>query len=132
LTILQVAHVRPLDHRIRGQGRRGYGRRADRNWTHFGFDWHVFSYRHARALAREKASFAYASLDPPPFSIICPQDERLPAFEITGGSLPDFRNSGQDMYVWPNGLDWTMAFTHEDGWLGPKLSRREWIRIPSR
>jgi hypothetical protein len=64
--------------------------------------------------------------------MICPQDERLPAFEIVRRSLPDFENSGQDIYVWPNGLDWTMAFTHEDGWLGPYFSRREWISIPPR
>jgi hypothetical protein len=56
----------------------------------------------------------------------------VPAVEIIDGKLPDFRNSGLDIYVWPDGLEWTMAFTHEDGWFGPYFSRREWIRTPSR
>jgi hypothetical protein len=92
----------------------------------------VFRDRHARAVARGEASFAYKSLSRTRCSIICPQDERLPAFEIVRRSPPDFENSGQDIYVWPDGLDWTMAFTHDDGWLGPYFSGREWIRIPSR
>ena len=25
---------------------------------------------------------------------------------------------------------WTMAFTHEDGWLGPYFSTREWVAHP--
>ncbi len=107
-------------HAIRGQ------------WTWLGFDWHVFSHRYARAFAREEAWLTYESLSSPSRFIVCPHDDRLPAFEIIGGSLPDFRNSGQDLYVWPDGLDWTMAFTHEDGWFGPYFSRREWIRAPSR
>jgi hypothetical protein len=105
---------------------------ATGKWTYLGFDWHVFSYNHARALAREKALFAYRALSAPPRLIICPHDERLPAIEIVGASMPDFYNSGLDIYVWPPDLAWTMAFTHEDGWLGPYFSQREWIKAPSR
>ena len=32
--------------------------------------------------------------------------------------LPESCNA-QDFYVFPTSLAWTMAFTHEDGWLGP-------------
>lgn len=28
-----------------------------------------------------------------------------------------------DFYVFPSNLAWTMAFTHEDGWLGPYFAR---------
>jgi hypothetical protein len=98
-------------------------------WTWLGYDWHVFSYRHAPAHAKEGASRDYASLAPPPRTIVCPQDDRLPAFEIVGGKLPDFGKFCQDIYVWPDGLDWTMAFTHEDGWFGPYFSRREWVEV---
>jgi hypothetical protein len=100
---------------------------ATGKWTWLGFDWHVFSYNHARALAQAKAWFAYATVSPPARYFVCPHDEALPAFEIVEASLPDFRNSGLDIYVWPEGLTWTMAFTHEDGWLGPYFSRREWV-----
>lgn len=95
--------------------------------TWLGYDWHVFSYRHARALARGRAMLTYAALSPPARCIVCPRDDRLPAVEINGGSLPDFRNSCLDVLVWPDGLDWTMAYTHEDGWFGPYFSRREWV-----
>jgi hypothetical protein len=100
---------------------------ATGKWTWLGYDWHVFSYRHARALAREGASNVYRAIQAPERCIVCPHDDRLPAVEIAGGALPDFRNSCLDIYVWPEGLDWTMAFTHEDGWLGPYFSRREWV-----
>lgn len=46
---------------------------------------------------------------------------------IVGGRLPDFRSLYDDIYVWPDGLEWTMAFTHEDNYLGPYFSRREWV-----
>jgi hypothetical protein len=96
-------------------------------WTWHGFEWHVFSYEHARAIHGVKAWFTYASLSAPPLFIICPQDERYSAFEVRDGSLPDFRNSGLDLYVWPDDLEWTMAFTHEEDWHGPFFSRRAWI-----
>ena len=101
-------------------------------WTWRGYDWHAFSFNHARALARERASFAYATLTPPSSYVVCPHDERLPALEVVGGSLADFKNSGLDIYVWPDDFAWTMAFAREDGWFGPYFSRREWIRAPSR
>ena len=31
--------------------------------------------------------------------------------------------SAPDCYVFPRNLAWTMAFTHEDGWLGPFFAR---------
>ncbi len=30
-----------------------------------------------------------------------------------------------DWYVFPENFAWTMAFTHEDGWLGPYFARHE-------
>jgi hypothetical protein len=105
---------------------------ATGKWTWLGLDWHVFSYDHARALAGEKACLAYVAVSSPSRYFVCPQDEAFPAFEIVDASLADFRNSGLDIYVWPEGFTWTMAFTHEDGWLGPYFSRREWVTAPSR
>ncbi len=102
---------------------------AKGRWIWMGYDWHVFSYHHTPAHARQLALLAYSRLSPPARTIVCPHDERLPAFEIVGGKLPDFRQHGLDIYVWPEGLDWTMAFTHEDGWFGPYFCRREWLAI---
>jgi hypothetical protein len=36
--------------------------------------------------------------------------------------LPE-SSSLTDYYVFPPNLAWTMAFTHEDGWLGPYFAR---------
>lgn len=33
-------------------------------------------------------------------------------------TLPEYCDA-QDFYVFPTNLAWTMAFTHEDGWLSP-------------
>jgi hypothetical protein len=72
---------------------------------------------------------AYSKLTPPAQIIVCPHDNRLPALEITGGALPDFQKHSLDIMIWPEGFDWTMAFTHEDGWFGPYFSRREWLDL---
>jgi Domain of unknown function (DUF4275) len=96
-------------------------------WTYRGFGWHAFSFGYARALHGERADLAYKALAPPHRLIVCPQDAVLTAFQVIGGSLPDFRPTRRDIYVWPDGLGWTMAFTHEDGNSGPYFSRREWM-----
>jgi hypothetical protein len=57
---------------------------------------------------------------------------RLPAVEIVEGSLSDFMNSGLNIYVWPGGLDWAMAFTYENDWFGSYFSRPVWVTAPSR
>jgi hypothetical protein len=96
-------------------------------WTHRGYDFHVFSFGFARAIAGEKAVFTYQSQDPPRRTIVCPHERRLPAVELIDGALPDLFMSGHDIFVWPEDLAWTMAFTHEDGSFGPYFSRRESI-----
>lgn len=99
---------------------------ATGKWTHRGYDWHTFSYGYAPAQADFAALRAYEGLAVPARAIVCPHDDRLPAVEIIGGArLPDFREHGLDIMVWPDDLAWTMAFTHEDGWLGPYFCRRE-------
>ena len=100
---------------------------ATGKWIKLGYDWHVFSYGHARALARNQAEAVYAQLPRENRTIVCPHDNRLSAYEIVGGHPPDFRTQGLDITIWSADLAWTMAFTHEDGWLGPYFSRRVWV-----
>ena len=100
---------------------------ATNSWIHLGYDWHVFSYNYARALAREEARTAYSQVPTSDRTIVCPREERLPAYEIIGGQPPNFCYQGQDILIWPIGFAWTMAFTHEDDWFGPYFSRREWV-----
>ena len=94
------------------------------------YDWHIFSFNHAPFQEGAQALAIYDRLAISPRIIICPHDDRLPALEIAGAHcLPDFRAYGHDVMIWPEGLAWTMAFTHEDGWFGPYFCRREWVEI---
>jgi hypothetical protein len=99
---------------------------AQGRWRLSQFEWHVFSFGYTRALNGERAVAAYSDQSAPSL-IICPEDGRKPAWKLTDGNLPDFRKWGGDVYVWPDDLSWTMAFTHEGGLgLGPYFSQMEW------
>ncbi len=93
-------------------------------WKRGQYEWHVFSFRHCPALSGKKATAAYLEQHSTEL-IVCPETERLNAIRLKGTGLPDFRALGEDIYVWPVDVAWTMAFTHEFG-LGPYFSRLEW------
>ncbi len=38
---------------------------------------------------------------------------------------PTGNNKLQDFHVFPKNMAWSMSFTHEDGWIGPKFSRHK-------
>jgi hypothetical protein len=98
---------------------------ATGRWKRDGFEWHVFSFGDARSLGGESALQAYRA-ERPRSLIVSPEDHRLPAFRLETERLPEF--SGADVYVFPESLRWTMAFTHEEtSELGPYFSRAEWI-----
>ena len=50
-------------------------------------------------------------------------------FQCSGARLPDLTALQLDAYVFPESLQWTMAFTHESGVHGPFFTRRDWCRI---
>ena len=98
---------------------------ATGRWRRGEFDWHVFSFGDARSLNGEAAREAYRA-ESPRGIIVAPEDYRLPAFRLETERLPEF--AGTDVYVFPESLRWTMAFTHEESsGLGPYFSRAEWI-----
>jgi hypothetical protein len=102
---------------------------ATGKWIWHEFDWHVFSYNYARSKKGQAAIAEYERLAASTF-IILPGEKAQPsltAFRISGGDLPRFEDSGWDVMVWPDDLTWTMAFTHEEGWLGPYFSMRELV-----
>lgn len=100
---------------------------ATGRWKHGPFEWHVFSFEHARALNGERAAAAYAA-ERPSVVVVCPESPLLPVVRLTGGALPDFRTEREDVYVGPEDLAWTMAFTHEESLgLGPYFCRRDWV-----
>jgi hypothetical protein len=82
------------------------------------FLWHVFSYQAAAALRLGEARDQYEREACAEYVVL--SNERDIAFVTdqrpTSSSL-------RDWFVFPPNMAWTMAFTHEDGWLGPYFAR---------
>jgi len=89
------------------------------------YAWHVFSFGcypnvaldEARAEYREAVAATYVVID----------GDRGHA--VATGERPSLAERGEYL-VFPPNLAWTMAFTHEDGWLGPFFARhRDYERL---
>jgi hypothetical protein len=93
-------------------------------WIYRGFDWHTFSYDFAKYKGGANAFELYKQIDVQDYFIIS-EDEDSPSFLCSSAKVPDFSNLWGDFYVFPETVEWTMVFTHEDG-LGPYFSRKEW------
>ena len=89
-------------------GRRGQGMNLK------AYLWHVFSGGGYESLSGKEAIAAYATREAPEYMVL--SNDRKTAF-VTD-QRPDWTYMG-DWYVFPSNFAWTMAFTHEDGWLGP-------------
>lgn len=101
---------------------------AKGKWKWQEYDWHVFSYQHTPSICGDKAVATYARLEAP-LLIVIPEAHSfpsLPALQLSTASLPQLQGAGLDVLVWPDDLNWTMAFTHEASSCGPYFSRREW------
>ena len=80
--------------------------------------WHIFSYGSAPALALGEAREQYELETCAEYVVL--SNERDVAF------VTDQRPTAsalRDWFVFPPNMAWTMAFTHEDGWLGPYFAR---------
>jgi Domain of unknown function (DUF4275) len=80
--------------------------------------WHIFSYERHPCASKSQAHSAYESQIAPEYVIISnDRDEGcITKSRPTACSL-------RDWLVFPPNLAWTMAFTHEDGWLGPYFAQ---------
>ncbi|WP_426321394.1 DUF4275 family protein [Pseudoduganella sp. R-43] len=80
--------------------------------------WHVFSGARYPSIAGAEAIQQYEQQAGMEFVVLA--NDRKLAFVTdllpTSSSLADY-------YVFPPNFAWTMAFTHEDGWLGPYFAR---------
>ncbi|MGV3659811.1 MAG: DUF4275 family protein [Prosthecobacter sp.] len=80
--------------------------------------WHIFSGGRYPSLEGEQARVEYLSQICCEFVVL--SNGRDAAF------LTDTRPEDRpfsDFYVFPPNLAWTMAFTHEEGWLGPYFAK---------
>jgi hypothetical protein len=82
------------------------------------FLWHVFSHDRYPALSGEQAEAAYAQHEAVEY-VVLPNDASLAFVSSTRPA----RDWYLDVYVFPRNLAWTMAFTHEDGYLGPYFAK---------
>ncbi len=80
--------------------------------------WHVFSFEATPALSKAKAQEQYELESSAEYVVL--SDDRDVAFVTdrrpTASSLSDW-------FVFPPNMAWTIAFTHEDGLLGPYFAR---------
>jgi hypothetical protein len=97
-------------------------KRQTGEWVHLGYDWHAFSYGFTAAEQGAAAIEAYRRQRPGSVWLIpmWAKGPASPAWVCTGEIAPDL--TGLDVAVVPADLSWTMAFTHEDGWIGPFFS----------
>ena len=82
------------------------------------FMWHVFSGSRYPALEGEQARSEYSMQIGCEFVVL--SNDRDAAY------LSDERTENRpfsDFYVFPPNMAWTMAFTHEEGWLGPYFAK---------
>jgi hypothetical protein len=82
------------------------------------FLWHIFSAGRFPSIRGAAAIEEYQRQTGVEFVIL--SNDRKIAF-LTD-RLPE-ASSLADYYVFPPNLAWTMAFTHEDGWLGPYFAK---------
>lgn len=80
--------------------------------------WHIFSYGRYPSVSGSDALAQYKEQCAPEY-IVLSNDRK---FAFATDALPEECNLS-DYYVFPLNLAWTMAFTHEDGWLGPYFAR---------
>jgi hypothetical protein len=80
--------------------------------------WHIFSAGRYPNVSGAEALNQY-KLQAAPEYIVLSNDREL-AFET---DVPPARCSLSDYYIFPANMAWSMAFTHEDGWLGPYFAR---------
>ena len=80
--------------------------------------WHTFSWAAYPSVSGEKAEKLYAAHRCS--DVVVLSNDRKTAFRAA--ELPVCARV-LDFYVFPPDLAWTMAFTHEDGWLGPYFAK---------
>ncbi|MSQ58746.1 MAG: DUF4275 family protein [Betaproteobacteria bacterium] len=80
------------------------------------FMWHVFSGGNYPSVRRAEAIARYEEQVAPEYIVL--SNDRIRAIETDSRPAAEVC-ARTDYYVFPRNLAWTMAFTHEAGWLGP-------------
>lgn len=82
------------------------------------FLWHVFSAERYPAFPGRDALAEYGKHLAPEYVLFSNDRDRAIETDVRPDGC-----SWSDFLVFPRNLAWTMAFTHEDGWLGPYFAK---------
>ena len=82
------------------------------------FKWHIFSGGGYPSVNGEEARAEYFRQSAATF-VVLPNEKGC---AVITDRLPEFCNLS-DYYVFPPNMAWVMAFTHEEGWLGPYFAK---------
>lgn len=82
--------------------------------------WHIFSSGRHHAVSGDEALAQYQQHSAPEYIVL--SNDRKVAFATD--TRPD-ACPFSDYYVFPANMAWTIAFTHEAGWLGPYFARHK-------
>ncbi len=88
------------------------------------FKWHIFSGGDYPALESEAAQKAYEQHDAQKYIVMSNKGKEA----FLTDKRPENLNC-LDCHVFPENLAWTMAFTHEEGWLGPYFAKNKNYKI---
>ena len=82
------------------------------------FKWHIFSGSGYPSTDGEISRQDYLNQISVEYIVI--GDDHEPAIKT---DLKPIESNISDFYVFPENMAWTMAFTHEEGWLGPYFAK---------
>ena len=83
------------------------------------YKWHIFCGEGYPSIEGKLAEEKYKKHNSPNYIVMSNEGEAFLTDE-----KPDNLNY-QDSYVFPENLAWTMAFTHEEGWMGPYFAKHK-------
>jgi hypothetical protein len=85
--------------------------------VYLGYRWHGYSYQLHPCLSGQAALEEYLRQRPAPFFIF--NEPMTLCCRCQGATYPDLTNLRDDLYVVHHELRWSMAFTHEQPYIGP-------------
>lgn len=88
-----------------------------------GFRWHVFSFGVFPCLENEEAVNAYCLESALEYYVFPESGEGDFVLVLNEKPPVSLLQEYRDFYVFPKNMAWTMAFTHEYGWLGPYFAK---------
>ncbi len=75
--------------------------------------WHAFSFGLVHSIQGKSALSAYESSCVEPIIVIPESWQDTCGARLLGARLPDFSSLLDDLYIFPESLDWTLVLTHE-------------------